>query len=181
MKIFNSKLFKLFVLICLFLLFLFLTAKSYANSISNDLKDNIFRLHIIANSDLEEDQNLKLKVRDSITQYMKTLTLNCKTKNEVIDVVNNHINDFYNIVQKTIQDNGYNYSINIEVGKFYFPTKYYGNISLPSGLYDALKIEIGEAKRTKLVVQFISTTMLYRYFKWSCRRRFKRSFTRQFK
>ena len=43
-------------------------------------------------------------------------------------------------------DNGYDYQINIEIGNFYFPTKNYGNISLPSGLYDALKIEIGEAK-----------------------------------
>lgn len=152
----SKKIKSFLILIVLLFAFLFITVSSYANTISKDLSDNFFRLHILANSNSTEDQNLKLKVRDSITQYMKTLTLNCKTKNEVIDVVNNHINDFYNIVQKTIQDNGYNYSINIEVGNFYFPTKYYGNISLPSGLYDALKIEIGEAKRTKLVVQFIS-------------------------
>lgn len=164
MRFFNSKLFKFFILIFLFITFLFLTAKSYANSISGELSENIFRLHIIANSDTDEDQNLKLKVRDSIIEYMESLTQDCKTKDEVISIINSNIDSFYNIAQKTIEDNGYNYSINIEVGNFYFPTKYYGNISLPSGYYDALKIEIGEAKRTKLVVQLISTSLLYRYF-----------------
>lgn len=164
MRFFNSKLFKFFILIFLFITFLFLTAKSYANSISGELSENIFRLHIIANSDTDEDQNLKLKVRDSIIEYMENLTQDCKTKDEVISIINSNIDSFYNIAQKTIEDNGYNYSINIEVGNFYFPTKYYGNISLPSGYYDALKIEIGEAKRTKLVVQLISTSLLYRYF-----------------
>lgn len=164
MRFFNSKLFKFFILIFLFITFLFITAKSYANSISGELSENIFRLHIIANSDTDEDQNLKLKVRDSIIEYMESLTQNCKTKDEVISIINSNIDSFYNIAQKTIEDNGYNYSINIEVGNFYFPTKYYGNISLPSGYYDALKIEIGEAKRTKLVVQLISTSLLYRYF-----------------
>lgn len=164
MRFFNSKLFKFFILIFLFITFLFITAKSYANSISGELSENIFRLHIIANSDTDEDQNLKLKVRDSIIEYMENLTQDYKTKDEVISIINSNIDSFYNIAQKTIEDNGYNYSINIEVGNFYFPTKYYGNISLPSGYYDALKIEIGEAKRTKLVVQLISTSLLYRYF-----------------
>lgn len=152
MRFFNSRLFKFFILICLFIAFLFITAKSYANSISGELSENIFRLHIIANSDTNDDQELKLKVRDSIIEYMENLTQDCKTKDEVISIINSNIDNFYNIAKKTIEDNGYNYSVNIEVGNFYFPTKYYGNISLPSGYYDALKIEIGEAKRTKLVV-----------------------------
>lgn len=164
MRFFNSRLFKFFMLLFLFIIFLFITAKSYANSVSSKLSDNIFRLHIIANSDSEKDQDLKLKVRDSIIEYMENLTQNCQTKDEVISIVNSNINEFYDIAEQTIKSNGYNYSVNIEIGNFYFPTKYYGNISLPSGYYDALKIEIGEAKRSKLVVQLISTSLFYRYF-----------------
>ena len=152
MKFLKTRLFKFFIFLFLFLLFLFITAKSYANSISNELSDNIFRLHIIANSDSKEDQELKLKVRDSVIQYVETLTSNCKDKNEVISVINENIENLYNIAEKVIKDNEYNYPINIEIGNFYFPTKYYGNISLPNGYYDALKIEIGKAERSKLVV-----------------------------
>ncbi len=142
----SSRLVKFILIILLFIIFLFITAKSYANSIFNELSNNIFRLHILANSDSEEDQNLKLKVRDQIIEYMEELTKNCKTKLEVIEIVSLHLNDFENIANKTIKDNGYSYSTKVEIGNFYFPTKNYANISMPAGLYDALKIEIGEAK-----------------------------------
>ena len=70
----KSKLLKIFIIISLFFLFLFITVKSYANTVSSELSDNIFRLHIIANSNSDEDQELKLKVRDEIIKYMESLT-----------------------------------------------------------------------------------------------------------
>ena len=57
-----------------------------------------------------------------------------------------HKSDFQKIAEQTIIDNGYNYSVKININNFYFPTKNYGDISLPAGLYDALRVEIGEAK-----------------------------------
>lgn len=110
------------------------------------LSDDIFRLHILANSDSEEDQALKLKVRDSILEYMETLTDDISDKQAVIELSKQHTQDFKQIAENVIKENGYDYSVNIEIGNFYFPTKYYGNISLPAGNYDALKIEIGNAK-----------------------------------
>lgn len=136
----------LIILFILFTLFFILTAYSYATSISEGLADNIFRLHILANSDSEEDQTLKLKVRDSILEYMKSLTSDLSDKQTVINLSRQHTEDLKKIAQKVIKENGYNYPVYIEIGNFYFPTKYYGNISLPAGNYDALKIEIGEAK-----------------------------------
>ena len=152
MKFYQTKLFKFFIILFLFFIYLFITAKSYANSVSTNLTDNIFRLHIIANSDSTQDQDLKLKVRDSIIEYVEKITSDCTNKDSVISVITEHKNDLYTIANQVVKNNGYEYSINIEIGNFYFPTKYYGNISLPNGFYDALKIEIGEAKRTKLVV-----------------------------
>ncbi len=141
------KFFKNFIIISiLFILFFIITAYSYATTISNGLAENIFRLHILANSDSEEDQTLKLKVRDAILNYMETLTTDMSDKQAVITLAKEHTQDFKKIAEQTIQENGYSYSANIEIGNFYFPTKYYGNISLPAGNYDALKIEIGKAE-----------------------------------
>ena len=61
-------------------------------------------------------------------------------------IVINNKKQFQEIAEKTIQENGFNYSVNINIGNFYFPTKNYGDISLPAGFYDALRIEIGESK-----------------------------------
>ncbi len=137
---------KLTIIIILLIAFFITNAYSYAINISNGLSNNIFRLHILANSDSEEDQALKLKVRDAILQYMETLNTANQDKQSVIELSKNHIEDFKTIAKKIIQENGYNYSVSAEIGNFYFPTKYYGNISLPAGDYDALKIEIGDAK-----------------------------------
>lgn len=126
--------------------FLLLSAYSYVNAVSNNLADSVFRLHVIANSDSEEDQNLKYKVRDSLIEYMNTLTNNMNTKDEVIQIAKEHIQDFKNIAQNVVKENGYDYEVNIEIGNFSFPTKTYGDISFPAGFYDALKVEIGKAE-----------------------------------
>ena len=136
---------KFIIISFLFVAFFIVSAYSYASNISEGLSSNIFRLHILANSDSEEDQNLKLKVRDEILKYMKTLTTDLSDKESVIALSNEHLDDFKQIAKQTIEKNGYDYDVNVEIGNFYFPTKYYGNISLPAGNYDALKIEIGDA------------------------------------
>lgn len=134
------------ILVLLFISFLLITMSSYANTISQDLSENFFRLHILANSDSDEDQALKLKVRDSIIEYMNSISYSNLSKSEAIELTKNHLSDFQKIAEKVIKDEGFNYSVNLEIGNFYFPTKHYGNISLPAGYYDGLKIEIGEAK-----------------------------------
>lgn len=137
---------KNFFIICiLFISFVLVTATSYANSIFNDLSTNVFRLHIIANSDSSEDQLLKLKIRDSIINYMKIATKNANSKEEIINFCKNNLDELKNIAIQVIKENGYEYDVNIEIGNFYFPTKDYANISLPAGNYDALRIKIGRA------------------------------------
>lgn len=146
-KIFNNSKIKM-ILILTFLLFVYTTlcAISYADYISNDIADSVFRLHVLANSDSTEDQNLKYKVRDSLLDYMNSICADCKNKEEAISIVNNNKDKFEQIALNTIHDEGYNYTVNINIGNFEFPTKTYGDISLPAGNYDALRVEIGEAK-----------------------------------
>ena len=146
MKIF-FRLFKIYLFL-IFLLFIYVIfcAQSYSNAVSSNISTAVFRLHVIANSDSNEDQQLKLKVRDSLLQYMNTLCSNCSTKEEAMLIANNHKNDFQEIAENVIIENNYNYPVKIKINNFYFPTKTYGDISLPAGYYDALRVEIGEAK-----------------------------------
>ena len=136
------------VTILSFLLFVYtsICAISYAQNVSTDIADSVFRLHVIANSDSEEDQNLKYIVRDNLLSYMKEICSDCTNKEEAIRIVQEHSKDFEQIAKNTINEQGYSYDVKINIGNFEFPTKTYGDISLPAGYYDALRVEIGEAK-----------------------------------
>ena len=134
------------ILVSLLFLYTFICAISYAESTSENIADSVFRLHVIANSDSKEDQDLKYKVRDALLSYMNSITSNCNSKQEVIEVAKEHSKDFEDIAIKTMAENGYAYPVKVEIGQFDFPTKIYGDISFPSGTYDALKVELGKAK-----------------------------------
>ena len=136
------------VIILSFLLFIYTTicAMSYAQSVSSDIAESVFRLHVIANSDSQEDQDLKYVVRDNLLSYMNELCKNTTNKEEAIKIAKQHENDFKQIALQTIREQGFSYDVNVRIGNFEFPTKHYGDISLPAGFYDALRVEIGEAK-----------------------------------
>ena len=146
-NIYNHSKVKIIILLT-FLFFAYTTiyAISYANYVSTDIANSVFRLHVIANSDSDIDQNLKYIVRDNLLEYMNSLCVNCTSKEYAIAIASEHIENFKEIALNTIKDEGFDYSVNISIGNFEFPTKHYGDISLPSGYYDALKVEIGEAK-----------------------------------
>lgn len=137
---------KITLLTILFIIFFVICASNYTNAVTQDISDSVFRLHIIANSDSLEDQNLKYKVRDNVLKYMNAITSNSSSKKNTIDIISLHLEDFKHIAQNTIYENGYNYNVTIEIGNFNFPTKTYGDISFPPGFYDALKIKIGSGK-----------------------------------
>ncbi len=136
------------VIILSFLLFLYTTicAISYAQTVSSNISESVFRLHVIANSDSQEDQNLKYIVRDNLLSYMNEICANVNNKAEAIEIAKQNEAEFKQIAIQTIQEQGYSYDVNISIGNFEFPTKQYGDISLPAGYYDALRVEIGEAK-----------------------------------
>jgi len=139
----NLKIFT--IIIILFFIYIFLSAKSYSRFIFDDLSDEILRLHIVANSNSAEDQYLKLKIRDNILNYLSIYSSNFKNKNEEISFINNHQTEIYNIINNTISESGYSYSFSFKIDNCYFPTKNYGSITLPLGNYDCLNIKIGNA------------------------------------
>ena len=137
---------KILMIFILFLTYFLISLFSYSNAVSSSLSENVFRLHVIANSDSKEDQDLKYKVRDNLIKYMNSISKDVSTKEDAIKLANENIDNFYNIAKNTILENGFNYDVNIEIGNFDFPTKTDGDISLPAGFYDALRVKIGEAK-----------------------------------
>ena len=97
------KLKKLLIVFILFLLYFIFNSISYSYSISNDLEENLFRLHIIANSDSEEDQNLKLFIRDNVINYLKNYQFSNKT--ELITFLKTHENELHQVLQTLISAN----------------------------------------------------------------------------
>jgi len=142
----SSKLKLFLILFILFALYIFISATSYADTVSNNISNSVFRLHVLANSDSKEDQELKYLVRDKLLEYMNSLSINMSSKEEIIQIVNDHQEDFKKISLETIKENGFDYNVNISIDSSYFPTKTYGDISLPAGVYDALKVEIGNSE-----------------------------------
>ena len=142
----NSKIKNISIILLLLFLYTIICAQNYVSAVSTNLSEAVFRLHVIANSDSDEDQSLKLKVRDSLLNYMNNLCVDCSTKKKAISLATIHKNEFQQIAENTIKENGYNYPVRININNFYFPTKNYGDITLPAGFYDALRVEIGDAK-----------------------------------
>ncbi|MBO5349726.1 MAG: stage II sporulation protein R [Clostridia bacterium] len=142
-KTFLSKLLFIFFII---IIFIFISAKSYSNTMFKNISNSFLRLHIIANSDSTEDQMVKYKIRDAIIEYMSPYFDGVSSKDDALTILNNHINEIYNIALDVASSNGYYYPITVSVGNFYFPTREYDTITLPEGYYDALKIELGESK-----------------------------------
>lgn len=138
------KLKSILIMLFLFIVYFIFYSISYSYSVSDDLEEELFRLHIIANSDSEEDQTLKIAVRDNIVNYLNTLSFT--TKNELVNYLSNNKDEIQHIVQNTIKENGYNYSSTIEIGNSFYPQKVYENVTLPSGYYDGLRIKIGNAE-----------------------------------
>ena len=141
----NSKIKHFALLIILLFIYTIICAFSYVNAVSTNIENSVFRLHVIANSDSYEDQNLKYIVRDSILSYVNGILENINNKEDVVLTINNHIDEIKNIAQQAVYNEGFTYDVEIEVGNFKFPTKTYGNISFPPGLYDALRVKIGNA------------------------------------
>ncbi len=118
----------------------------FSDNSSYAYKDKLIRLHVLANSDSPEDQELKLKVRDKIIAEMNDKLGNSKSIGETREIVQNSIEEIKEAALEEIELNGKEYEVAVSLDNQDFPTKSYGGFTLPSGEYEALKIVIGEGK-----------------------------------
>lgn len=141
---------RVFGVICAVALVL-VTAVSYISWQVNDIEESVLRLHIVANSDSEEDQALKLKVRDEVVDRCGFLFESCASAEQSIKTAADNIGFIKYVAEQVITENGYNYNADCQVTQCVFPTKQYERpgdsvVSLPGGEYNALNIKIGDAK-----------------------------------
>jgi stage II sporulation protein R len=111
-----------------------------------DVADKLVRLHVIANSDSVEDQDLKRKVRDEVIKEMSPKFEGLKDVNQVKQVIADNVSLIENIAVRVVADNHKGYGAKALLGNYDFPTKVYGNLTLPAGNYQALKIVLGNGE-----------------------------------
>lgn len=112
----------------------------------DDITDTVFRLHILANSDSNDDQQLKLEVRDAILEECSYLFENCNNAEEAAENAKKNMDMIKAVAEKVIDENGNDYDINCEVTEMYFDERIYESVTMPAGEYTALRITIGDAK-----------------------------------
>lgn len=110
------------------------------------IREDILRLHVIANSDSAKDQQLKLKVRDAIINSSEASLEGCEDIISAKNKVTSALSYFESIARQCVYSQGYDYEVSLCLEKSYFPTRVYENITLPAGYYNALKVIIGKGE-----------------------------------
>ena len=111
-----------------------------------EVYDSVVRLHVLANSDSEEDQTLKLKVRDALLEKTAPLLSSCSSREEACAALEAHMDELKQIAEEVIRAEGYDYPVTILLGEEEYPEKNYDSICFPSGKYTSLRVCIGNAE-----------------------------------
>ena len=109
----------------------------------DEVKNELIRFHVIANSDTEEDQNLKLKVKNKVIDYLYPYLNASQSLDQSRKIIKDKMEDVKKLAEQVIKDNNYSYGVKTELSKENFPEKSYGKITLPQGNYEAFRIIIG--------------------------------------
>lgn len=121
-------------------------SKAYSETIQTGIADNVIRFHVIANSDSEEDQELKKEVRDAILNEMSPILSESSSIEVSRELLIENMDKMKAIAEDVVAQWGKNYSVKVTLGPAVFPTKQYGDIVLPTGEYEALRVSIGKGE-----------------------------------
>ena len=122
----------------------FLLTGVWALNTQRDLADRVVRLHVLANSDTEEDQALKLRVRDAVLDRTTEILEQSADRESAEALLRESLPELEALAEETVRANGYDYAVTAELADMAFPTKEYDGFALPAGEYLALRILIGE-------------------------------------
>lgn len=114
--------------------------------VQEGIAGKIFRLHVVANSDKEEDQELKLDVKKTVVDYLSRRLGSGTDLEETREYVLENLPEIEQAALKTIEEQGKDYPVSAVVEKTYFPDKTYGDCTFPAGEYEALNIRIGKGE-----------------------------------
>ena len=110
------------------------------------LAEEVLRFHVLANSDSDEDQALKLKVRDAVREVLEENMPEMEDAADTKAWIRTNIDAIEEISRETVDAEGAEYPVNAAVTTCWFPDKSYGDVTFPAGNYEALRIEIGAAE-----------------------------------
>ncbi len=114
---------------------------------SDGIRNNVLRMHVVANSDSEADQKLKLKVRDAVLEAGRELFDGSITAEDAEENLFPEKEKLKEAAREVITENGFDYSVDVFIGKTYYTTRTYDNsVTLPAGNYEAVNVIIGEGK-----------------------------------
>ena len=112
----------------------------------DEVKNSLIRFHVIANSDSDEDQNLKIKVKNEVIDYLYPYLNDSGSLDESREIIKSKMPEVQCIAEKVIKDNNYNYGVKVQLSRENFLEKSFGNIVLPQGNYEAFRIIIGSGQ-----------------------------------
>ena len=142
--LFSKKRLQLSVLFAL--LFTITLSMVHFDSDCRELRQNVLRLHIIANSDSAEDQRVKLAVRDEILKVSDGFLQNGMTREEAESAVKQNLSDFTSAANSVLSSEGKSYTAAVSVENSYFETREYDDFTLPAGTYRSVMVRIGKAE-----------------------------------
>lgn len=117
-----------------------------AGSIQEGIAGEIIRFHVLANSDTQEDQELKLRVKDGLVDYLAPILSGASDVEETREILKARLGEIGEKAGELIREEGYAYEARAELTHCYFPIKTYGDCTFPAGVYEALRIRIGNAE-----------------------------------
>ena len=109
------------------------------------MAEEVLRFHVLANSDSKEDQELKMTVKDEVVSWLEA-KMDCDSLEETKNFIRSHLTGIEEVAEETVRREGYSYPVQAALEWTDFPEKSYGDVTFPAGSYEALRIQIGEAK-----------------------------------
>ena len=108
-----------------------------------EVRDNVVRLHIIANSDSDADQTVKLLVRDALLESGAKLFSGAASVEDAEEILKTEKEEIISVAENVLRENGFDYSVSVNIEKEYFATRVYDGFTMPAGEYLAVKVIIG--------------------------------------
>lgn len=130
----------------LFLIVYFLVFSTGLVSDKAQLKNELIRMHVVANSDSPEDQAVKLQVKDALVSYLQPVMTAAANKEEAFRYIRENLQQLEEKANQVLKDLGENKTATVSLVKEKFDVRKYDTFSLPSGIYDALRVQIGEGE-----------------------------------
>ena len=119
---------------------------TYFAAAAQSVREDVVRLHILANSDSEKDQNIKLKVRDALLEKNTLILSDGVNQDNAVEYYELSKDELLETASDVLRENGFDYDVKVFLEKEYFETREYGELIFPAGEYTALKVVLGEGR-----------------------------------